>query len=341
MPRTRSWSLAVAVVAALWAPEPACAQDAGATVHLRWPGTGECMSEDSARAAVIDRLGRDPFGQPGAGVLELSVACEADDRGTEVRFELHGPDGTALGERELHVDAGCRRIDREIAIVLALLIESQASTIVLSVPVPSEPDPAPEPSRPDSEPSPPPPLRVDAPVPIPSAPERGPSLALSASVGAALGTLAPGVLSARVGAGLVDDVIDARISLGAAFGGPLGGGPSVDASAALLAVTGCAGSSDSVRLEGCLDVEAGMTFARGVGLDEPQSTDAPWLAVGAALGVDFRLTPGVVLETGVEVTVPLVRPVFTVEPSGAVAHEPWPVAPTLRIGISGLWQGGA
>jgi hypothetical protein len=79
-------------------------------------------------------------------------------------------------------------------------------------------------------------------------------------------------------------------------------------------------------------IEAGAALGTGVGITDPRSASAPWVALEAAAGIAWVPSPYVALFLEIESLVPVVRPVFTVAGIG-VLYRPEPVGGALRLAL--------
>lgn len=89
-----------------------------------------------------------------------------------------------------------------------------------------------------------------------------------------------------------------------------------------------------VRL--CAAFDAGQLRAEGFGVDSPESGQALWLAPEAGAALDVHLTRWLLLDLGLGLTVPVLRPTFVLENVGDV-HRPEPVAGRLGLGAQAVF----
>ena len=120
----------LAVVAALvLEPETTRAQEApsGASEFswVRQQGAEACPDGRSMRAAVVVRLGRDPFG-PGDGPAIEAIATHTGSTWS-ARITARAPDGRLIGDRELNSSAPtCASLAAAAALAVALVIDPDA-----------------------------------------------------------------------------------------------------------------------------------------------------------------------------------------------------------------------
>jgi hypothetical protein len=103
------------------------AQPSG-TAELSWvrdAGARDCPDARALRAAVADRLGRDPFG-PGPGPT-IEATAEHHDGTWSAHIAAYGTDGRVIGERELSSNAAdCASLAAATALAVALVIDPDA-----------------------------------------------------------------------------------------------------------------------------------------------------------------------------------------------------------------------
>ncbi len=126
--------LSVAGVAALGIALGSLARPAGAeprqtTSALSWvrlPGAESCIAAPELSTRVEARLGRSAFVSPSAA--DLSIEGRIERKGGRFHAVVTGTrrDGTAIGTRELE-GADCRGMDDGLVLVLALMIDPDAS----------------------------------------------------------------------------------------------------------------------------------------------------------------------------------------------------------------------
>jgi len=80
-------------------------------------------------------------------------------------------------------------------------------------------------------------------------------------------------------------------------------------------------------------LELGALTARGGGVAYPGRGRAPWLALGAGLGAELALARGFALLGGVDLLVPLNRPLFMLDGVGSV-HRPARFSVRATLGVS-------
>lgn len=128
--------LAVGVAAA----EPR--QTTSALSWVRLPGAESCIAAPELSTRVEARLGRTTFVSPSAA--DLSIEGRIERKGGRFHAVVSGTrrDGTAIGTRELD-GADCRGMDDGLVLVLALMIDPDAS-LGPRPPEKKEPPPPPE-----------------------------------------------------------------------------------------------------------------------------------------------------------------------------------------------------
>jgi hypothetical protein len=122
-----------ATLFALWAltwldGAPCAGQARVAQAELSWVrerGAEACGDGSALRRGVVERLGRDPFGSPGALLIEGRAFAEQGH--FRARLSVRGPDGELLGVRTLESEAaGCDSLTRAVALAIALVIDPEA-----------------------------------------------------------------------------------------------------------------------------------------------------------------------------------------------------------------------
>jgi hypothetical protein len=133
--RVRIGGARIAALFALWAltslsGAPCAAQSRVAQAELSWSrerGAEACGDGSTLRQGVLERLGRDPFGSPGALLIEGRAFV--DQEHFRARLSVRGPDGELLGVRTLESDAaGCESLTRAVALAIALVIDPEAGS---------------------------------------------------------------------------------------------------------------------------------------------------------------------------------------------------------------------
>ncbi len=125
------------LAAGLAAAEPR--QTTSALSWVRLPGAESCIAAPELGTRVEARLGRSAFVSPSAA--DLSIEGRIERKGARFHAVVSGTrrDGTAIGTRELE-GADCRSLDDGLVLVLALMIDPDAS-LTPPPPAPKEPPP--------------------------------------------------------------------------------------------------------------------------------------------------------------------------------------------------------
>ncbi|WP_433926450.1 hypothetical protein AB3662_26375 [Sorangium cellulosum] len=133
--RMRSAALALLVGAALGT----FARPAGAgprTSSLAWvrmPGAEACVDARTLALAVERRLGRVAFVPPTLGEVAIEGRIERSQEAGVWRatIRVFGAGGTAIGSREIEAaQVDCRAIDEQLELVIALLVDPDASLVL-------------------------------------------------------------------------------------------------------------------------------------------------------------------------------------------------------------------
>lgn len=331
-----------AVLGIVWLFAPsAAAQDDEAvpsSVSLAWSAPAGCPESEAVREAIVDRLGRDPFGAPDTTDVDLSGTVEAlPEGGHRVRLVLAGADGTPLGERELLADSDrCGEVLDGTSLVAAMMIEAPRPRATFTLPPPAPPpEPAPRPAPPEPEEAPapeeaPPPVVTEPPAPEPPGPalrlasRLGPTLALgptpdpSAGLRAELGLGADALPWFELGVGAHLAVERERGGRGATF------------QLVTVEVAVC----PRLLHEGPLDLDVcgafalELVWARGIGLDENLDTLDAVPAPGARLRLALELARPVYLVLDGGPYVPLVRYAYSFDTTTG-AEDVFEVSPIL------------
>lgn len=308
---------ALAVVAALFSPSTVLAQPPRV---VRVIAPAACGDEAALRARVAVQIA-------GARVEDmpvLDVALTVAEQEGGFRAELVLREADVETERTL-ADARCDVVFDAAALVIAFALVPGLAL-----------------DEPDAVVEPPAALEPDPVAPASQVPptERAPSvsgalrLAAHGSVGVLPGVVVGGELA---GAVLIDWF---RLELGvrgtpfagARFAAAGSAGADLGMAAGLVRVCGMAAPVTAIELGGCVGVEAGAAFGRGVGLSSPTDAAAPWVALDGALRASWVPWPFLAFLLEVQALVPVVRPVFTVAGLGVLAR-PEPVGGALRLGL--------
>jgi hypothetical protein len=282
--------------------------------YLRAAGAAACPDEETFRADVAGRLGRDPFADRSDRVIAVTLTR----RGATLEgvIELHEPSGMAT-RRFRSLVGDCSELAAAVELALAIAVDA------VEAPTPSRPAGAP--------PRPPPPIdavtRPPAPRPAPA-----PSLACEASVGvlgsvgsvpvASLGT----TLQVAVGRGPLWLALEGRADFPAVR--PLRTGAVEGSLLAVSLAPGVRGRS----LAGYTLLTAGALRAAGRGLDDARHVEAAFVAAGARAAY-HRAIGRLGLTLHLDLLVPLTE--TTLQVSGADVWTTPPVTASigLKVGV--------
>lgn len=300
MARSSRALLAVVVLSAWSLAALAAPGDSFSLGWVRTPGAESCLGPRALAALVERRLGRAVFTSAARADVAIEGRVEplSGSSGYRVVIRLLDATGSPLGQRELTTaGARCDDIDEPVSLVVALLIDPNASLAPLSsgpagsAPSPSLPPTASAPASACIEPPPP----VAAPAPWRWDASIGGSLALGAVPAPAPGAMARVQLrpSPRWGVAL---------EAGAWRGTSAGEASKGQVAVALSAVTllGCPLVLERGRVDvvGCAGAQLGQLSAQGQQLDVVRQADrtlvnvAAELRGGVALVGPLRLTAG-------------------------------------------------
>jgi hypothetical protein len=319
------------------------ATPAASKFELQWHAPEGCPDRSQALAAVALQLDRS-VGAPSDPSVRADVTIEQREGSWRAQLELV-VDGTG-GTRELHGES-CDTLASAVAFVVASTIDPNvtlretnfatlpnAYELWLARQSPRLRDPLP--------------LRVDASMMTHTTrlapPSRSPRLrvAIGASAVLAVGPL-PGVAGGILGTlALLHRRF--RVELGTTFlpaktarfdAQPDAGGELRLVAADLRACPRW--QWQSLGLDACAGLEAGVLHGRGFGIDEPATTRQPWLA--AMLGPRLSYAPirWLAIGLGAELLVPIVRPTFGVDNVGRL-HRPLPAGFLGTLGLEGRLQ---
>jgi len=266
--------------------------------YNRGPGATDCPDLDVIRAGVAARLGYEPFDD--RAPLVVSAAVTRTGRALEARIQIAGADGKPPAERKLvSRESDCLELASAMELAITIAIDPLAG----SRPRP----PAPEPPSPPP-PAPPPPPRVivvrEPAPPAPAAPVPAPRVPIVfqvrlgglGTVGSAPAATVGGSVQASARRGSFSLALEGRGDRASTSTLQLDGAKVADMETSLLmgALVPCAMRG---VLEGCALLAGGSVRSSSRGLDMPQQVSAPFLAVGARVGVELPL--GGILSAGV------------------------------------------
>ncbi len=303
------------------------------TASLSWvrlPGSEQCVGLVELQAAVVERLGRDPF-LPGAGLLiEGWVSPQGAGHRAVLRVKGHAVGAVRTLETD---DADCRNLGDAVGFALALAIDPAAVlTPPARGPLPPPPQPKPPPPAPvEPPPAPAPSTAPAAPLPPVLRAERSRSAELSARALVGVGQLPQ--LAWGVGvAGLAELAPRARVLLGASVlpeqrtdSGTAGFGLSY------LEAGMC--YRPWVPLDACVVAQAGVLHSIAHAPRPVDPGDKPWLAGGAVVRVSGGLGAGVRVELGTSLAVPMLEHDFVLRGDGRRVFSPAKLVGTGFVGL--------
>jgi hypothetical protein len=296
------WAAGVIVVALLHAQAADAPRPPALRVE-RLAGATDCPDASGLAAAVaeIDRRAT-----PG---VQAEVTFERQHTGYRATLRLHG---AKEGERTLtDTDASCAALGRAVAISLALSLAGE----------PEAPTPPPTPLSPPSAAS----SRASVLVGVASGAALelvgGPSLAVGADVGVALGRRLSIELGGR-------HVLARESTLQP-------GSVSVSLDAAVLRLCGVVlGADGPWQALVCAAGAAGRLRGEGAGYPTSAVATSAWTAAGGGLDARRRFADGRwVAALGVEALAPLRQDTFSIE-NGGVAYRSSAVSWMLRLGVA-------
>lgn len=346
---TRSTALALLAATVLGNVErdAAAAPRTSSLAWVRMPGAEACIDARTLAQAVERRLGRAAFVPPTRGdvVIEARIEHMQSPEAFRATVTLFDAANARLGVRELQTaGAECRAIDDELELVIALLIDPDA-TISPATPAPApapplEPAP-PAPHRDTLSPAPPapavPPLRLPPPLePIP--PFR-------------LGVAA----SAVVGLGLVPGPADIGIALhmhltprrgpsfelgGAVWASPVvnivRGAPAFSLAYGSLSVCPLHAARGKSALAACLGVMLGSLRVDSVDLPSEYRRERLVLDLDLSARLRHRLVGPLFGSVGLGVAVPTLRDIFYLTDAAGMRHDVFQASLVAGILDAGL-----
>jgi len=283
-PLARLWLLTL-----LWMTSVASAEPLKIRLeYLQDEASLRCSSQEALRGSISARLGREPWDDAAPELLRVQVRREQERWRATV--EWFGASGQRKGLRELSSEQeDCQELIQALELAITLVLDPPL------FPKPrAEPPPSPTASSapiPVPEVQPRPPL-----VPAPSAPEvqvppaEAPSRASVLAVG--LGTRASwGLLPAtRLGLQIEGERRFERFSfsLDVTAWPPRTTPAEVARVRSMLVAAGARACVYEGPFGACPQLSAGLLRLEGVGLENARSAEAPWLAPGVRLFVEWR-----------------------------------------------------
>jgi len=318
--------IALAAVVSL-APSAHAEPPRPSAVSLTWEAPAGCPSSERILAET-DRI-------LAGSTVRTDPPIEARARvrqdGERWLLSLETRRGEVAGSRELEGES-CTALGEAMIVILVLMIDP---ALVPETPPSLEPEPVVEPPPP---PPPAPPV-VTRPAPPPVEPAGcrwgRPALSLSAlgDLGALPGPagggeLAFGLRRCALGASLAARGLAPRTGEAALDAGAGGDLWLYAAGAALALHADLAG----LELAAAAGFEAGAMSGQGVGINNPDSGRALWLAASAGGAIVIPLTARLGARAAVDLVVPLRRPRFVIDDLGAV-HRAAAVTGRLALGL--------
>ncbi len=270
----------------------------------RGAGAADCPDVDVIRAGVVARLGYEPFDDR----AERAVAATVNRTGRtlEARIEIAGADGKATAERKLvSRRSDCVELASALELAISIAIDPLAGS--RPRPAPAAPPPAPPPPAPPPPPEiivvrePAPPSQPAQPPPVPPVP-----IGFQVRLGG-LGSVGSAP-AATIGGSVQASARRGSFSLGLEGRGDLTSTTTLEfdnmrvgdmqTSSLMGSLVPCA-----LRgvLEGCALLSAGAIRAASHDLAMPQQVSAPFVALGARVGLELPL--GGILSAGVHADV--------------------------------------
>lgn len=310
--------MAAVVIAALAA---VLARSPGTELELSWDAPSQCPQGQAVRAAIDSNLGQETFASaPSSVVARGTITAEGGQWRLDV--EVSWPSGRV---RRSVVSRVCAELADAAGLIVAVVLDLLRGL--------ERQEPPPSPIRPDLAP------QVDE--------EERPQLSARRLPTAPTARERRVAIEPRVG-GVLEigslDVVRGGVAAGVGFVGSLWRVDIVGHYWAPRAVRRFAGAPDAgvsvqqggagaraclrprvgpVELPTCVGFEAGVSRARGIGLDDPQRSLLPWAAVvvGQELTWVSRRRVGVFI--GADAMLHVVRPRFRVSDMGTAARTGW------------------
>jgi len=288
----------VLVAAAIATTAVAAPARSARLTYTRSANASDCPDVDVIRAGVAARLGYEPFDEHAEHVVSATV--NRTGRTLEALIQIAGADGKPAAERKLvSRQSDCVELASALELAISIAIDPLAGSR------PRRPPPAPPPSPPPPATPPPQVIVVHEPAP-PAAPPPAPAPRVPIGFQVRLGGLgavgsgpAPavgGTVQASVRRGSLSLGLEGRGDLASTTELYLDGVCVGDMQTSLLmgSLVPCAFRG---VLEGCALLSAGAIRASARDLDMPQQVSAPFLAVGARVGLQLPL--GSIMSVGV------------------------------------------
>lgn len=313
-------------VALLGSPAAAEPNDRRAGAALQWvrlPGTEDCLSGDLLARKVEAKLQREVFPAPSKASILIEGHVERVPEGYRAELRMSASDGKPLGSRELtSPQSSCAELSETVAVVLAVMIDPDATTRV--EPPQEEPKPAPEPK----------------PEPQATLADRQRLLGFA--------RLAVGILpGSALGIGVAYEVAFERWGELRVEGvtylereDALPGDPNLKARLRIahagVAYCPLRLQLAQLRVAGCAGGELGGAYSEGSGFDpENHSTIALWGSGSASARLAVKLVAALELHLGASFVVPAARRYQGVDTDGVTRplFEAEPVACSFDLGL--------
>lgn len=301
----------------------------GEPIDVTWAAPPRCPSSDVVREAVAENLAREDFGDALDGVRIEASAAE-DPAGWRLRVAVQLPDG--IVERELTA-ATCEELAAAAGLIIAVALDPLRVERVRAEPKGSSlPEawvnpPKPPQRAPEADPEP-------EPVPEPTPPWR---FDLRAAGMLDVGTLPEVRGGAAVGFGLVGAWLRADATV--LYWAPRAVLPFDDARVGARLQQGGVGARLCLKPElgawepsSCGGLEGGLSWGRGVGIDDARTTTLPWLTATAGLEVAWVSRARVGAFAGVDAQLHAIRPNVRLDGLGDAAQ----VAPVGARAVLGV-----
>jgi hypothetical protein len=285
--------------------------DAAPPVDLVWiqtAGGEKCIGQDELSEKVQAAVGRPALvrareGQRSDALVRGNVGRETSGRGWIAVIEVRRGDAPPL-RRELALEAPeCRQLDEAIVLVVALLLDSAASS--------------------------PPPLTIESPAP-----------AISVSIGPDLAVAAGMIPGLSFGFGLVSEarlpplwpiVLSAHQwtvsrAMDGASGGQLGAFTFGAAMCPVLLAL------DGWEMFGCAGASGGEVSSTGVGLDRALGNVRPYVQIDAQVGFRLRVADSLVTRLGLGTGFPLIQNTYAYVQADGTAHNVFRTSAVVPLG---------
>jgi hypothetical protein len=256
-----------------------------------------CSTEEALRESISDRLGRNPWDDAAPELLRIQI--NRDKVRWRAKVEWLDATGQRKGWRELSsVQEDCHELLQALELAIALVLDPPSferpraapapspmasSAPLLAQDVPPLPPPAPTPSVP-SVPSVPSARSVQAPPAEP--PSRVPSLAVGLGTRVSWGLLPAAQAGFQAEGGFRLERFS--FSLDATVWPPRTTPVEPAPLRSMLVTAGARACVHVGPFGACPQLSAGLLRCEGIGLEDASPAQAPWLAPGARLWVEWR-----------------------------------------------------